>query len=245
MHTEKTPLLIGLRAAKANLVPGLIVQAMMASLLAAYYLQPQVHAWLSVLAVIKQNGGYLFSMAASALAGGVLPEILIVVAFQAGKARWNNAQNLFFTIPYWAFDGLLVDMFYRYQATLFGSHVDFHTVFKKVLLDQFIFTPFITTPIGMACYEWRNQNYSFKGLSRVWTFTFYKNRSFPALIACWAVWIPLVSLVYSLPSLLQFPLFSLGLTLWVILFNYINASHQTKTGLSFSDPVIDASALLP
>ncbi|MGB8353209.1 MAG: hypothetical protein WCD79_04925 [Chthoniobacteraceae bacterium] len=245
MHTEKTPLLIGLRAAKANIIPGLIIQAMMAALLLAYYTQPMVHDWLSVLAVAKQRGGYAFSMAASAFAGGILPEILIIVAFQKGKFQWSNAQNLMFTMPYWAFDGLMVDIFYRYQATLFGSHVDFPTVLKKVLLDQAIFTPFVTTPIGMACYEWRNQNFSFRGMSRAFTFTFYKNKSFPALIACWGVWIPLVAIIYSLPPLLQVPLFSLGLTLWVILFNYINAAHNTKSELSFSVPVIDASRLQP
>jgi len=245
MHTEKTPLLIGLRAAKANIVPGLIIQAMMAALLVAYYTQPVVHGWLSVLADAKQRGGYAFSMVSSSIAGGILPEILLIVVFQAGKFRRVNAQNLLFTMPYWAFDGLLVDIFYRYQATLFGSHVDFPTVLKKVLLDQLLFTPFITTPIGMACYEWRNQDFSFRGMSRAFTFSFYKNKSFPALIACWGVWIPLVAIIYSLPMLLQVPLFSLGLTLWVILFNYINAAHKTKSELSFSVPGIDASRLQP
>jgi len=243
MYTEKTPLLIGLRAAKANVVLGLIIQAMMAALLVAYYTQPMVHGWLSVLADAKQKGGIGFSMIAAAVAGGILPEILKIVVFQKCRIEWKNAQNLLFTVPYWAFDGLMVDIFYRYQATLFGSHVDFTTVLKKVLLDQLIFTPFITTPLGMASYEWKNQNYSFRGMWRVWTFTFYKNKSFPALIACWGVWVPLVGIIYSLPQLLQVPLFSLGLTLWVILFNYINASHKTKSELSFSEPVIDAPLL--
>ena len=243
MHTEKRPLLIGLHAAKANMIPGFILQAIMAGLLIAYYTQPVVHGWLSVLATAKEKGGIFFSMPASALAGGVLPEILIIAVFQGGKFRRENLQNLMFTVPYWAFDGLLVDLFYRYQAHLFGSHVDFLTVFKKVLLDQAVFTPFLTTPIGMACYEWRNQDFSFRGLSRVWTPAFYKNKSFPALIACWGVWIPLVAIIYSLPTLLQFPLFSLGLTFWVILFNYINTAHKTKSALPFPAAVSDASAL--
>ena len=242
MHTQKTPLLIGLRAAKANLVPGLIVQALMVGLLVAYYMQPSVHAWLSTLAEAKAKGGLPFSMLAASLAGGVLPEILTIVAFQGGKPRIENARNLLFTLPYWTFDGLVVDLFYRYQTHLFGAQVDFITVTKKVLFDQLVFSALLTTPLGMACYEWKHQNYSFHRLSRVWTFTFYKNKSFPTLIACWGVWVPLVAIIYSLPPLLQFPMFSLGLTFWVMLFNYISAIHKPKSPLPFSTQVGDASA---
>jgi len=242
MHTEKAPLLVGLRAAKANLVPGLIVQALMVSLLIAYYMQPDVHKWLSALADAKAKGGLPFSMLTASLAGGVLPEILTIIAFQGGKPRRENVRNLLFTLPYWAFDGLMVDFFYRYQTHLFGAQVDFVTVLKKVLVDQFVFSPFITTPVGMACYEWKHQNFSFQGLSRVWTFSFYKYKSFPTMIACWGVWIPLVAIIYSLPPLLQFPMFSLGLTFWVMLFNYISAVHKTKSPLPFCTEVGDASA---
>jgi hypothetical protein len=243
VDTEKTPLLIGLRAAKANLVPGMIVQALMAILLIAYYAYPAVHAWLQTLAQAKATGGLLFSIGTGAMAGGILPEFLVILVFQGGKIRRENLQNLMFTIPYWAFDAFLVDLFYRYQAVLFGSQVEFFTVFKKVLLDQLVFTPFITVPIGMACYEWRNQNYSLRGMIRVLTPGYYKTKSFPALIACWGLWVPMVAIIYSLPSLLQFPMFSLGLTLWVMLFNYITASQKKKSALPFSEPVGNASAL--
>jgi hypothetical protein len=41
------------------------------------------------------------------------------------------------------------------------------------------------------------------------------------LLATWAVWIPLMAIIYSLPLALQFPLFGLALTFWVLLLTYM------------------------
>ncbi len=245
MHTEKTPLLIGLRAAKANLIPGLIVQTAMISIVVAYYTQPAVHAWLSVLADLKRNGGLLFSGIAAAVAGGVFPELLTITIFQGCKIHRENLGNLLFNMSVWGFEGMIVDLFYQSQALMFGSHVDVATVFKKVLVDQLIYTPFFATPFSVGCYEWKHQDYSLKGMSRVFTVRFYINKSIPALIASWGVWIPLVTVIYSLPSLLQFPLFTLGLTFWVMLFTYIASIHKKKSALPFSPPVSNPSTIQP
>jgi hypothetical protein len=236
VNTEKTPLLIGLRAARANLVPGLIVQSLMLALVVAYYFVPATHAAFAVLAEAKRSGGICFTIVASALAGGVLPEIFVIAIFQHGKITRTNVGNVLFGIGLWALDGALVDLFYRLQIVLFGSVVSVAVVFKKVLLDQFVFTPFLTTPLGMFCYEWKNQDYSPAGMSRTLTLAFYKSKTFPAIVAAWGVWIPLVSVIYSLPPLLQIPLFILALTFWVMLFNFISA-RNTKTGLPISAPI--------
>lgn len=243
MHTEKTPLLIGLHAARANLVPGFIVQGVMLALLVAYYNVPSVHGWLEVLAAAKQKGGYPFSAGASAIAGGILPEILTIIAFQRCRVRLENVKNIFFTMPFWALDGILVDALYRYQTVLFGGQVDFPTLLKKVLVDQGGFTPFVSTPMGVTFYEWKNSGYSFGVLAHWASPSYFKNKVFPALIASWGVWIPLVTIIYALPPLLQFPMFSLGLTFWVMLFNYITTSQKAKNALPISSPVGEASAL--
>ena len=213
---------MGLQAARANFVPGLIVQAAMITVVLAYYYYEPARALLAQLAEMKARWGYGFSFLAGAIAGGVLPELLNVVVFQRGRVRWENAANLLFGILYWGSQGMVVDGLYRLQAVMFGSHVDFFTVVKKVLVDQFVYNPIYAAPLGLAVYEWKNQGYRIAGMARVLTGRFYKERTVPALVATWGVWIPLVALVYSLPSLLQIPLFSLALTFWVILFTWIN-----------------------
>lgn len=245
MHTEKTPFLIGLRAAKVNFVPGLIVQAAMVSIVTAYYTLPVVHDWLLVLAELKRDGGLVSSAMAAAVAGGIFPELLVIAVFQRGKIRAGNWENIVFNMALWGSEGIVVDLFYQLQGHLFGTHVDFTTVFKKVLVDQLLYTPFFATPVSMGAYEWKNQHYSLKGMSRVLTIDYYKNKSLPALIANWGVWVPLVAIIYTLPPLLQFPLFTLGLTFWVLQLTYITSVHKNKSALPFSAPLGDASPLQP
>jgi len=215
-------LLIGLQAARANFVPGLMVQLAMVAVVLAYYFYEPARAWLAHLAEMKARWGYGFSFIAGAVAGGVMPELLTITVFQRGRVRWENAGNFLFGILYWGSQGAIVDGFYRLQAVMFGAHVDFLTVLKKVLVDQFVFNPLYAAPCGLAAYAWKNQGYRLAGMGRVLTGRFYKERTLPALVATWGVWIPLVSMIYSLPSLLQIPLFSLALTFWVILFAWIN-----------------------
>ena len=216
------PLLIGLQAARANFVPGLIVQTVMLTVVLAYYYHEPARAWLAHLAEIKRRWGYGFSFLCGAVAGGVLPELLGVAVFQRGRVRRENARSLLFGILFWGSQGMVVDGFYRLQAVIFGSQTDVVTVVKKVLVDQFLYTTLYSTPLAVACFEWKNQGYRLEGLSRVWTLWFYKEKTLPSLIAAWGVWIPLVSMIYSFPPLLQIPLFSLALTFWALLFTWIN-----------------------
>lgn len=223
---EKTPLLIGLHAARANLVPGLLIQAAMLAAVLSYYFFPPAQSFFGLLARAKARGGFVFTISASMIAGAILPQALTVCIFQGGKIRRENGSELLFLALLWSFDGCIVDTFYRLQSAMFGSHVDVATVAKKVLVDMFIFNPFLAAPMGMFFYEWKNQRYSPRGMSRAWTWTFYKSKTVPALCATWAVWIPVTAAIYSLPPLLQIPLFSLALTFWVMLFAYITAGKN-------------------
>jgi len=203
-----------------------MVQMTMIALVLAYYYYPPVSAWLVRLAGFKARWGYGFSFVAAAIAGGVLPELLAVVVLQRGRVRRENAANLLFGVLFWGSQGMVVDGFYRFQAVLFGPQVDFPTVVKKVLVDQFVYNPLYAAPFGLAVFEWKNLGYRLAGMGRVLTGRFYKERTFPALVATWGVWFPVVTMVYSLPPLLQIPLFSLALTFWAILFTWINRRNQ-------------------
>jgi hypothetical protein len=217
-----------LRAARANAVPGLIVQAAMLALGLAYYFYAPAQEWLEKLATLKKEWGYSFAFIAGALAGGVLPEILMVVTFQRGRVTRKNMENIFFGILYWGATSVLTDAFYRGQAWVFGGQANFPTIFKKVLVDQFGYTPFVAVPLAQTCYQWKNQGYRFAAIGRTLTRQFYVRETFPAVVAAWGVWIPLVSIIYSLPSLLQFPFFCLALTFWVMIFTWINYHAALK-----------------
>jgi hypothetical protein len=219
---NNNPLLIGLCAARANLVPGLIVQAAMAAVVCAYYFYSPAREWFAGLELLKQRWGYGYSLVSGVLAGAVLPEILALLVFQKGRITRENWERLVFLACYWGGQSMVVDAFYRFQGVLFGTQVDVVTVAKKMVIDQLIYTPFYANMTAMFCFEWKNRGYRFAGLwGRVASREFFRSTMFPSLVANWVVWIPVVAMIYSLPSLLQLPLQNLALTFWSLLLTWI------------------------
>ena len=97
IHERKeAPWAAGLRAARANLIPGLILQAIMLSLLLGYYFYPPTTGLLNQLADLKWRWGYGYSIVASVIAGAVIPELMRIIIFQRGKVTRANFGNFLF-----------------------------------------------------------------------------------------------------------------------------------------------------
>lgn len=223
---QERPLSVGLRAARANLVPALVIQAAVVSVVLAYYFWEPARAWLAQLAEFKREGGYLFSLVSGVLAGGLLPELLAVAVFQGWRVRRENLNSLAFGACYWGLMAVTVDALYRAQAVMFGGGVDLATVLKKTFVDQFLFTPFVSIPLTVIIYEWRQAGYRAARMPRVLSLDFYTRKVLPAIVSALGFWLPVVLLVYCLPPPLQFPLFTLALTLWVMIFTWISHAHR-------------------
>jgi hypothetical protein len=222
---REAPWMAGLRAARANLVPGLMVQAAMLTILLAYFFYPPMRDWLDRLAEVKARWGYGYSAVAAIMAGAVIPEIMRIMVFQQRKVRQKNFTNLVFTVPFWCGMGLVVDLFYRQQALWFGAEATFSVVWKKVLVDQFIYNPVFAAPVTAWLYDWKNSGYRIAQTPQFFTVPYYRETVVATLIATWGVWIPIVSILYSLPSLLQIPLFALALSLWVMLYTWMSEAR--------------------
>lgn len=219
---RQAPWVAGLHAARANAVPGLIVQGVMLGLFLAYHYYPPTTALLNQLADLKACWGYAYSAATAIIAGAFVPELLRIVVFQNLKLRRSNLDNLLFTIPFWCLMGVTVDGFYRLQSLWFGGEPVFAVVVKKVLVDQFVYNPLFAAPFTAMLYDWKNRGYGRHGLGVFFTAGYYRNVVVPTLFATWGVWIPVVTILYSLPPLLQIPLFGLALSMWVMLYTWMS-----------------------
>lgn len=227
--TREAPWMAGIRAAKANIAPGLLVQGMMLAVLLGYYFYPPTRDWLDQLAEMKRRWSYGYSAVAAIVAGAIIPELLRVLVFQHGKLRRANLSNLIFTIPFWCGMGLVVDVLYRCQAVWFGAEVTFAIVAKKVFVDQFLYNPLFAAPVTAWLYDWKNRGYPSGVASEFFSVRYYLDVVLPTLFATWGVWIPIVCILYSLPSLLQVPLFALALSLWVILYSWMSEQRLPKS----------------
>jgi hypothetical protein len=227
-RSKRSPLALGWEAAKANVAPGFILQGMMLLLLIAYYLSPSCAAFLNRLAQYKQQHGLVFVVVAAAVAGAILPEVFVIGFFQRGRFRRENLRNLVFTIPTWGIDGILVDLMYRLNAVWFGDVTTLWVVTAKILVDQLGYNPFFAAPAEVLIYEWKNEGFSWRSVRRAFTWEHYRDKIVPTLLATWAVWGPLMAIIYSLPFALQFPLFSIALTFWVLLLTYMTNRFAGK-----------------
>jgi hypothetical protein len=228
MAKSRTPLTIGWDAARANAKPALIIQGLMLALAFAFYWNGSAAQGLRNLAEFKREHGLLFVTAASILAGAIIPEIFLVLFFQRGRPTRTNLRNLAFTIPVWGFDGSLVDLMYRAEAAWLGDVATVPVVAGKILIDQFGYNIFFAAPFGVLTYEWKNSGISMRPLRDLFTWAHYRDKIVPILVATWAVWIPLMAIIYSLPLALQFPLFSLALSFWVLLLTYMTNRFAGK-----------------
>lgn len=228
------PFSAGFRAARANLIPGLLIQILMVALVLVYYFVPAAHGWFQALARAKGQWGYGFSFSSAVVAGALLPSLLKCVTIQRGRFSRADFLELLFLCAFWGCDGVIIDAFYRFQAVIFGAQADFPVVCKKVLVDQFIYNPLFAAPYTVACFEFKNMRYDWRHAGSLFTVEFYRRLAIPALFATWAVWIPVTSAIYALPSLLQIPLFALALTFWSLLVTYITAKAPASEALASS-----------
>jgi hypothetical protein len=228
MQKTRTPFTLGWEAARANAIPALIIQAFMLALLLAYYTDHTASAALCQLAEFKRTHGLLFVIIASITAGALIPELFLILFFQRGRPGLRNLRNLLFTVPVWGFDGTLVDLLYRSEAAWFGDVVTLPVVAAKICVDQFGYNPFFAAPFGVLTYEWKNNGISLAPLRQLFTSAHYRDKILPTLLATWAVWIPLMAIIYSLPLALQFPLFGLALSFWVLLLTYMTNRFAGK-----------------
>jgi hypothetical protein len=225
---QRSPLTVGWEAARANALPALVIQTMMLGLLVGYYTN-QNAAWaLNQLAQYKRAHGLGFVILASIAAGAILPEIFLIAFFQRGRPQRRNLHNLLFTVPIWGFDGSLVDLLYRSEAAWLGDVVTLPVVVAKICIDQFGYNPLFAAPFGVLTYEWKNSGVSLQPVRDLFTWKHYRDKIIPTLLATWAVWIPVMAIIYSLPLALQFPLFGLALSFWVLLLTYMTNRFAGK-----------------
>jgi hypothetical protein len=225
---SRAPLALGWEAAKANAIPGFLLQGAMLVVLIGYYLSAPFADFLNRLAQYRSEYGLAFVVAAAVLAGAIVPELFVIVFFQRGRLRRENLRNLAFTIPTWGIDGILVDLMYRLNTIWFGDITTVSVVTAKILVDQLGYNPFFAAPAEVLVYEWKNEGFSWKSVRRAVTWEHYRDKIVPTLLATWAVWGPLMAIIYSLPFALQFPLFSIALTFWVLLLTYMTNRFAGK-----------------
>jgi hypothetical protein len=208
-------------ALKQNLLPGLVLQCFALAIVLIYFFIPAsqpVYAWFGVL---KHHYGFLYAFMATAFFGGLIPFIYLWRSKRIAPSH-NIVAFFLFYVVFWGLKGMEVDFFYQLQGHWFGYANSVKTIATKVVVDQFIYSAFWAAPMITITYLWAEHQFNFGSSGKALTKSFFLEKIPTVIFSNWLVWIPAVSIVYSMPRDLQIPLFNLVLCFWVLLLAVLN-----------------------
>ena len=210
---------------RVNLLPGLVLWALGASLVIIYYIGEFSRPWFNEIISLKETYGFAYSAVSTCIFGGLIPYVFMQLT---GRDRLKGLGSGVIFLGYWAIRGIDVDAFYRLQAMVFGAEVDLLTIGAKVLVDQFVYCVVWASrlPLSLHMEEAGFSLNQWKG-SKTWSELFDMILIFT--VTTWVVWIPGSAIIYSLPYPLQIPLFNLTLCFFVIL---VSVFSQKKTEMA-------------
>ncbi|PTY01150.1 hypothetical protein [Opitutus sp. ER46] len=226
-NPAEAPWRAGLRGARANLAPGLVLQLLALLIVVAYYQHAPSQRAINALAHLHERAGVMFGIVSTGLCGGVIP-FLYLRCRRATRDRFTLAGGATL-IAFWAYKGLEVDLWYRFLAFVVGSGNEVGTVVTKMALDQFVYCPVFAVPVTVVVYEWIETR--FRGtvlLADMRQGQWYRRRVLPVLLSNLGVWVPAVCIIYALPTPLQLPLQNLVLCFFTLLLATISARPTAR-----------------
>lgn len=199
----------------------LVVQMICIGTVVGYFQIPAIFDFLTTASDFKDQTGLAFVLGAGFIAGGIIPEVAKILVGRIPKfdREWLSL-TAFTAVVYMALSALVFYMF-KFQVVLFGDSSDLFSVIKKVLFDQLIFSPFLSIPLGVGLFKWRQAGFKLSAWQQVIKPNLYKTNVFPALIMCWAYWGPITSGMYWLPERIQFVVSAFCQAAWSLLFVFM------------------------
>jgi hypothetical protein len=219
------------------------LEAAMAITVAIYYLWPAGAAVISAFGSWLHAWGVIGTAVATMVAGGMLSEASLVYIQNHGRWSREHIDRMLFNSVMFFISGVMVYEFYHMQARIFGDSANWRVVLPKVLLDQFGFTAFWSTPYQALMTRWQTLHFSGSKLRRELGWGFVLERMLPILLTNWIYWFPCVALIYSLPLMLQPSLFLFATAAWGLLMPAV--ARQEREGLVAPVPILSGSEVLP
>ena len=216
---EASPAPPGIRQAilsslRQNRLACLGLNGLVVALVVSYYRFPPVAAVWEAVGRLKTTTSFGFSFVSTVVAAVLVPALVQRVL--GGALPTGQRRHLLWSALFWGWRGMEIDLFYRVQGQLFGQGNDVKTLAAKLAVDQLVYSAFWAIPCYLFFIRWLE----LRRWSEVWKSVdrrFWNHTYLSVLFTNWLVWVPTVTLVYSLPAALQFPLFSVVLTFYVLL----------------------------
>jgi hypothetical protein len=207
----------GVHSAAQNISVMAALLSTMGAIVLAYYYWPAAATVLSRYAAWQHSGGLFRTGLAAGFAGGILSELSLIYLRDGGRWNGSHLENMAFRFVVFFISGAVVGKFYEWQAIWFGNGTSWRVLLPKVLVDQFVYSVFWSTPYQTITFRWQALRYSGSRLWKELDGNFVIERMLPVVVTNWMFWIPGVILVYSMPLILQMPLNIFATAIWSLL----------------------------
>ena len=216
------PIKIGLESAKANVVPTLVIWSFALCLVLSYYFLPPVAERMGTVRTWQDSFGWKAVVASRILFNGLVPGAFLLCVESIRPRR--PFATIFAQAAFGCVIGLFCDAFFRLQSSWFGSTLELSTLVLKTLVDQFVWTVLVVSPVNAVFFFWVARDFSFRRVRQEWPkHGVISELVLPNLIPNWFVGIPAIFATYAFPLDLQIHVNGLVSAFWMLLCLQIGA----------------------
>ena len=210
-----------LASVRANAVAMAILWTVAATTVAAYFLSPGFAAALEPLKEWQTGSGWAAAAANRMAFCGLLPGIFLFAVKSVRPRR--PALTVLAYCAWAALWGVLCDVFFTFQASVFGSGRDLVTVASKTAVDQLVWTALLCTPANTVFFGWVAADFG-----RISIADALRRGYWTMLFANWIVWLPVTAAIYMFPLALQIQLVGFAGAFWMLA--ALAAGSRSKAG---------------
>lgn len=229
-----SPWRLGLDAAKRNALPGVALALFALSLGLSYAYVSSVRSAMQAVAdwrgTLAFPVDWLFPIVTTAVFGAVIP--WIVQRLRPSEKKKPSVRDLFYLAGFWGFKGFEVNLLYLVLSMVMGDSASLGVVLGKIAFDMGLYCPLWAVPSTVIVYGFKDASYSWstmkQGPLRNGWRSWWRWDVVPLMVNNWLVWVPAVSVIYTLPLALQLPMQNLVLCFWSLALVFMTDSLATK-----------------
>ena len=202
-------------AARANALPAAFLWMAAVALVAGYRFVPGVASALEPVAQWQARHGWQAAFLTQFFFCGLVPGVFLLtvrsvktchpLAKASVQAVWCGGMG----IACWWFYGL--------QSRLFGDGCGVFTLVCKTLVDQFVWTAFVVSPLSALFFVWLGCDFSVAKTRDTVRGGFVSRVVMPNLVANWCVGIPATFILYAFPPPLQLQVSGFVYAFWILM----------------------------
>ncbi len=210
---------ISYQALRTNFSAAIVLQVIMVIIAGLYFLVEESRPVFEQIASWKKESVWWEIFLISGLMIGVLSEFFRVYCVDQGKWNRNHVLDMIFKFFLMGFIYTMTSYFYQFQNYIFTESSSIAVLIKKITFEFFVFSFFVTVPIQVVAFQWRDCGFKLTGLLNSFGSLklFFIEKHLPMWIGIVVFWSLTDVVIYSMPEALQYPVCLTAGMIWGIL----------------------------